>query len=88
MMGWSTGGMDAGVMVMMMFALAALIGTAVWAAAALTRPRQPPAVSSPDRESAQDVLDRRLAVGEITADEYLAVRSALDVYVSTPRRAA
>ena len=57
----------------MMVFWVALLGVAVWAIVRLTnradsRPAQPAAGA--DEPSAQDVLDRRLASGEITVEEH------------------
>lgn len=87
MMGWYGGGWDGGWMVVMMLGWVALLGFGVWAVVALTRTRQTPPADRSGRESAVDLLDRRLAAGEITPDEYLAVRSVLDAHTSTSDRA-
>ena len=87
MMGWYGGGWDGGWMVVMMFGWVALLGFGVWAVVALTRTRQVPTPRPSGRESAVELLDRRLAMGEITADEYLAVRSVLDAHAPGSDRA-
>jgi putative membrane protein len=88
MMGWYGGGWDGGWMVVMMLAWVAVLGFGVWAVVALTRTRQSPTAPPSGRESAVDLLDRRLAAGEITPDEYLAVRSVLEAHTPTSGRAA
>jgi uncharacterized membrane protein len=87
MMGWYGGGWDGGWMVVMMLGWVALLGFGVWAVVALTRIRPAPTAHGSGRESAVDLLDRRLAAGEITPDEYLAVRSVLDAHTPTSGRA-
>ncbi|MCU0271549.1 MAG: hypothetical protein MUF83_23310 [Acidimicrobiales bacterium] len=68
-------------MALMMLLWAAVIGLAVWGIArAASAPQGRP-------ESARDVLDRRLAAGEIDAEEYAQARHLLqhhDVSPGTP----
>jgi putative membrane protein len=88
MMGWYNDGWSYGWMFAMMLGWTVLIAAAVWAVVALTRTRQSPTAPPSGRESAVDLLDRRLAAGEITPDEYLAVRSVLEAHTPTSGRAA
>lgn len=87
MMGWYSSGWDAGWMVLMMFGWVALLGFGAWTVAALTRPRRTAPGSLAVRESAVELLDRRLVAGDIEPEEYLAVRSALDAHSPRPGRA-
>ncbi|MGB7981158.1 MAG: hypothetical protein WCF36_10255 [Candidatus Nanopelagicales bacterium] len=66
--GWYTG-WGAGWMVLMMLGWGAVLGLGVWALVALTRGKSqsPP---GPPPETPGEVLDRRLAAGEITTQEY------------------
>jgi putative membrane protein len=78
MMGWYqgdwgfTGMLGMGMMVVLW---GALIGLAVWAIARFTRTEPSQAVSL---ESARAILDRRLASGEIDAEEYARTRRTLE----------
>lgn len=61
----------------------ALIGLPIWAVVRLTRHQQRPttavaAVTPRAGETAREILDRRLAVGEITHEEYANTRKLLD----------
>lgn len=78
MYGWDNG-MGAGGWVLMILAWVALIGLIVWAIARLF-----PALSGGtsrreerDVETPQQILDRRLARGEIDTDEYVRLRDVL-----------
>ena len=78
MMGWYYGnGWGAGWMVVMMLGWVALLGFGVWAVVALTRGRGPATPASGAVEP-RAILDRRLAAGEITPEEYARVRGLLD----------
>ena len=77
MMGWYGDGWGAGWMVVMLLGWVALLGFGVWAVVALTRGRGPAPVERSVVE-ARAILDRRLAAGEITAEEYVHVRRLLD----------
>ena len=77
MMGWYGDGWGAGWMVVMMLGWVALLGLGVWAVVALTRGRGPATVE-PRAVEPRAILDRRLAAGEITAEEYVHVRRLLD----------
>jgi putative membrane protein len=85
MMGWynacSAGGYSGGWMIVMTLALAALIGVGVWAVIRLTRGDA--AVATDVGETPQQVLDRRLAAGEIDTDEYLLARQTLQDTATT-----
>jgi putative membrane protein len=70
-------------MLVMMLGWAALLGIGVWAVVALTRGQSrsnPPPRSEPPRE----ILDRRLAAGEITSQEYLEARQLLQTSSAPP----
>lgn len=65
----------------------ALFGLGIWLIVSLVRkstdrPQQPPAatpvVTPRAGETARDILDRRFAVGELTEEQYLAMRKALE----------
>lgn len=85
MMGWynacSAGGYSWGWMIVMTLALAALIGVGVWAVIRLTRGDA--AAATDVGETPQQVLDRRLAAGEIDTDEYLLARQTLQDTATT-----
>jgi len=70
--GW---GMGSGGWIIMALFLIVLIGLAVWAAGALL-PRSRAGVQ-PRLESAQEILDRRFALGEIDAEQYRLARDEL-----------
>ena len=65
--------------------LALIIGLIVWAfSAAGGRSGPPSGASSPPGTSAREILDRRLASGELTVEEYEQLRATLgDVPPST-----
>ena len=77
MYGWDNG-MGAGGWVLMILAWVALIGLIVWAISRLF-----PARSASDSreqtttETPEEILDRRLARGEIDTDEYARLRDAI-----------
>ena len=77
MMGWYGDGWGAGWMVVMMLGWLALLGFGVWAVVALTRGRGP-AMLEPRPVEPRAILDRRLAAGEIAAEEYVQLRRLLD----------
>ena len=77
MMGLYGDGWGAGWMVVMLFGWVALLAFGVWAVVALTRGRGPATVERRAVEP-RAILDRRLAAGEITAEEYAQVRRLLD----------
>ena len=74
--GWDSG-MGAGGWVFMILAWVALIGLVVWAVSRLFPARS--AGDSPEQatETPEEILDRRLARGEIDTDEYARLRDAL-----------
>lgn len=76
MNGWDSG-MGAGGWVLMIIAWAALIGVIVWAIARLIPGRASTGAGEQARESAVEILDRRLAAGEIDTEEYARRREAL-----------
>ncbi len=55
--------------------LALIVGLIVWLVSPNSRSDTSPTAS---RESAGEILDRRLASGELTVDQYQQLRSALD----------
>jgi putative membrane protein len=74
MMGW---GMGLGLLFMVVF-WGALIGLAVWLIRALfPSAGQPPARPTERDVDARDILDRRLARGEISQEEYELMRETL-----------
>jgi uncharacterized membrane protein len=74
MMGW---GMGLGLLLMVLF-WAALIGLASWLVRALFPPAsQPPAPPTGRDLNARDILDRRLARGEISREEYDLMRETV-----------
>lgn len=78
MMGYGWGMGLTGWMFMGLFWMA-LLGLAVWAVIALTsrsRPTQP-GRWEPTRQTPLDILDRRLAGGELTVEQYRQVREEL-----------
>ena len=74
--GWDNG-MGAGGWVLMMFAWVALIALVVWAISRLFPTRA--GGDSPEQvaETPDEILDGRLARGEIDSDEYARLRDAL-----------
>ena len=85
MMGWYGGGMGAGMWLFMGLFWIALIALIIWlvirllpshgdAGTTTTPPTHPPL---PMQESPMDILDRRLAQGDIDLDTYQAHRAAL-----------
>jgi putative membrane protein len=80
MMGWYGGWGGWFAMSLVMLAWVALVGVAVWGAARLTTHRFDPSggARTPPPESARQILDRRLAAGEIDSDEYARIRHQLD----------
>ncbi|MDP2622577.1 MAG: SHOCT domain-containing protein [Actinomycetota bacterium] len=73
MMGW-WGGDWGGWMIFMAVLWVVLIVAGVWAVMALTRGNRPWSGSA---ESPKEILDRRLASGEIDVEEYERLRRAL-----------
>jgi putative membrane protein len=55
--------------------LALIVGLIVWLVSPSSRSDTGPTAS---RESADEILDRRLASGELTVDQYQQLRAALD----------
>ena len=75
MMGWYGTGMGSGVgMIVMLLVWGSLIGLGVWAVARLTRGDARPAPT----ETPRQILDRRLAAGEIDGEEYAEARRLLE----------
>jgi putative membrane protein len=89
MMGWYGGWGGWFAMSLVMLAWVALVGVAVWAVARLTTHGFDTAggARTPPAESARQILDRRLAAGEIDAEEYARIRHQLDER-AVPREAA
>jgi len=74
MMNWYGGGMGGGVWLLMGVFWLALIGLIVWLVVRLL-PGSPPVNET--RESAEEILDRRFAMGELDVETYKAQRAAL-----------
>jgi putative membrane protein len=74
MMNWYGGGMGGGAWLFMGLLWLALIGLIVWLVVRLLPGSKP---DNDTRESAEEILDRRFAMGEIDVDTYKAQRSAL-----------
>jgi putative membrane protein len=74
MMNWYGGGMGAGAWLLMGLFWLALIALIVWLVARLLPGSNP---ASGTRESAEEIVDRRFAMGEIDGDTYKAQRAAL-----------
>ena len=74
MMNWYGGGMGGGAWLFMGLFWLALIGLIVWLVVRLLPGSKP---DNDTRESAEEILDRRFAMGEIDMDTYKAQRSAL-----------
>ena len=77
MMGGWNNGMGAGGWGLMMFAWVALIAVVVWAISRLFPTRADGNSGKQVAETADEILDRRLARGEIDTDEYARLRDAL-----------
>ncbi len=81
-MGWYAGGMGPGMWVFMGVFWVALIGVIVWLVVQLLPARggttsAGSGPASPPGESPLDILDRRLARGEVDLETYRAQRAAL-----------
>lgn len=76
MYGWDDG-MGAGGWVLMLFLWVALIVTIVWAITRLVPSRTGGNGREERKETPDEILDRRLARGEIDTDEYVKLRDAL-----------
>ena len=74
MMNWYGGGMGGAAWLFMGLFWLALIGLIVWLVARLLPSSKP---GGDKRESAEEILDRRFAMGEIDVDAYTAQRAAL-----------
>jgi putative membrane protein len=74
MMGWYGHGMGLGGWFVMGLIWIALVGAAVWLA---LRPRRSGPSAAVDVESPEEILDRRLATGDIDEQTYAQRRSAL-----------
>lgn len=77
MMGYYTGYGWGAWMVVIMLAWPLIIALGIWGVVAITRDRQVAEVK-PDGESARQVLDRRLATGEISERQYIEARKLMD----------
>ena len=74
-MGWyGNGAVEIFYVLLMVLFWGGLIGLAVWAVARLTRSGPP----SPPGETARQILDRRLASGEIDAEAYATARHLIE----------
>ncbi len=77
MWGWGVGWVMGGTMLVLTLLT---IGLVIWALVALTRtPATPRTLEAP-----RTVLDRRLATGEISEDEYVSARRLIDAHPVTP----
>lgn len=94
MMGWYGGGMGGGAWVLMGLFWVAVIAVIVWlvvrllpdrAGAPPAPPVPPAAPAAPAQDSALEILDRRLARGEIDPDTYRAIRAVLAESGGGPR---
>ena len=80
MMGWYNDGWHAGnwvVMSVMMLFWVALVGVAIWAAVKFLGGRTSTTPSAPVTPTPRAILDRRLASGEIDAEQYAQLRRLL-----------
>lgn len=66
-----------GWMILMPLVWLALLGVIVWAVVRLAQRPADRSVEQPGRETAQEILDRRFASGEIDADAYTQARARL-----------
>lgn len=76
MNGWDNG-MGAGGWFLMILLWVVLIGLIAWAIGRLFPPRAPTEPPGESKETPSEILDRRLALGEIDTDEYARLRDAL-----------
>lgn len=87
MMYWNGGGWAW--MMFMPLLWIVLIGLVVWAVIRLTHHpaghRDGPEYTWPQRETPEDILDRRFASGEIDADTYAEARQRLAAHRARPR---
>lgn len=82
MMGWYGGGMGGGAWLFMGLFWVALIAVIIWLVVRLLPDRAgsttpPPAALPPAPETPLDILDKRLARGEVDLETYRAQRAAL-----------
>ena len=82
-MGW--GGMAWGGMIGMVLVWAVLIAAIVWAVTRLLPGRGKPSTDA-SRETAEEILDRRLAMGEIDIETYQTQRAALKQFRGQDQR--
>ena len=78
MMGWYTNDWGASGLVGLLVMVAvwvSVIALVVWVIVRLTRPDRS---LSPTMDSARAILDRRLAAGDMTTEEYIATRKVLE----------
>ena len=75
MMGWYGNGMGSGAgWIVMLLVWGSLIVFGIWVVTRLTRGDSPP----PASETPRQILDRRLAAGEIDGEEYAETRRLLE----------
>jgi putative membrane protein len=74
MMGWYGNGMGYGVWMFMGLFWLVLIGAIVWLVVRLLPARAP---GAPQRETPEEILDKRFARGELDLETYQAQRTAL-----------
>lgn len=86
MMGWynNGAGWGAGIgMLLMLLVWGGLIALGIWAVARLTRGSGQPTQPMAGQETPRQILDRRFASGEITAEQYAEARRVLEGRSST-----
>jgi putative membrane protein len=86
MMGWYDRGVGWGSgvgMLLMLLVWGGLIALGIWAVARLTRGGGQPAQPTAGLETPRQILDRRFASGEITAEQYAEARRVLEGRSST-----
>ncbi len=91
MMGWYNNGWGGGSgiwMLLMLLVWGGLIALGIWAVARLTRGGGQPAVPSGSAETPRQILDRRFASGEVSAEQYAEARRVLEGRSSTGTTAA
>ena len=76
MMWWQNDGWGTGWMIWMMLGWGGLLALGTWAVVALTR-GQSTNSAPPGPDTPREILDRRLAAGEITEEEYRRARELM-----------
>ena len=83
MMWWQDDGWSAGWVFAMMLGWVALLALGTWAVVALTRGQSTTTTPSGPGKP-REILDRRLAAGEITEAEYVRARQLMQAGPTTP----